>query len=212
MIYLADRSVFIHIPRTSGISLCQALASHPDLETLAPSIVLGYGIGEVSRHTTANSLKDQLSDWNRIQKVTIVRNPWRLAESTYRHFQEKNGQVKAGVLPWYAPGYCDWLDMIASLSFSEFIVQRMDHLRHGFFTHWCQEWGTFADLGVETFRMEDLDLEWPKLLDALGIPHVPRPAVNESRKSPLEWTDEAVEFLRSRCSRDFELFGYPDGP
>ena len=202
MIHYESKSLFIHIPRTSGISIARAVLSQ-DLEIRAPSVILGYNLGMFWRHSQAHKLKDLLPDWDVLEKFTIVRNPWRIAESSYRHFHQKQQALPLD------HSFQAILGPLCALPFGDFVIHTLDFLRKGFFAHWALEWETFNDLGVKAFKFEDLD--WGEVSRILQI-EGPRPHENAAPPQPMEWTDEAVSFLKSRCSLDFELFGYPECP
>jgi len=89
--------IFIHIPKTAGKSIMRAVKS--DFIS-SPSLIRKYKkpIGRsplrslVGRHPTAlvtknNSFED---DWNRMYKISWVRNPWQRAVSWWNMTHRKN--------------------------------------------------------------------------------------------------------------------------
>ena len=196
MIYIPERFLFIHIPRTSGINLCRSvLLCSPEPDPHVNIVMASYCSSSVWwRHSQASLLKPTLSEWDseHFQKVTIIRNPWEIVESSWRYL------VRRGLQP--------------SLSFSEWVLQHFSYLRHGFYDHWCCDWITGDDLGVDVLRFETLYQSWSTIGRMLEIPISPKVAHNSGGDMDLHWTPQAVEFIGSRCQGDFARFGYPDRP
>ena len=215
MIYYEHRSVFIHIPRTSGLSVSKAVLAQKNPELSGVNVILGHGLGPFWRHVQAHVLQTALPEWelSELKKFTIVRNPWRICESTYRYFRRKHQQILGGAAEWFDSEIQDTSKRCAESSFEEFILSHFQYLRKGFFAHWGLEWDTFRDLGVVAFQFEELDGNWPRVCELLQLPRAtPRPWENGTVPRKTLWTDRAVGFIRQRCALDFELFGYPRHP
>ena len=210
MIYYENRSLFIHIPRTSGISICQAVLSQCCPHDTGLNVVLGHGIGRFHRHIQAHNLAGILRDWQILEKYAVVRNPWRICESFYRHVLQQHRDVDR---IWASSQHRQFLTKASEMEFSQFVVWHFEFLRRGFFHHWCCSWETDSPLDVMAFRFEQLDDDWPKICRLLLIPQdTPRPRENASPRMELTWSEEAIAFIRDRCSLDFELFDYPEHP
>lgn len=215
MIYYEHRSLFIHIPRTSGVSVARAVLTQKDPEATGVNVVLGHGLGPYWRHAAAHVLREAVPEWDSpdLRKFTIVRNPWRICESTYRQFRRKQEQIADGLCTWFDPEIKERVARHAESSFEEFVLSHFDYLRQGFFAHWALEWGTFEELGVRPFRFEELGRDWPEVCDLLQLPRsTARPWDNAAAPCETVWTDQAVEFIHRRCRFDFEMFGYPEQP
>ena len=216
MIYFRDTTLFVHIPRTSGVSLTTTVMRHlSDPEHAAPSIVLG-DVGKFRRHSAAHRLFRIMDEFAAIpNKFTIVRNPWRICESMYKHFLRKHAILARGDNREIK--LRGRLSAVADQSFPQFVCQHFQFLRNGgFFAHWCCEWGTGLDLyGVEAFRFEELGeaSNWQRICSYVHLPvNTKREVINSSGDGSCEWDDQSVEFIRERCVFDFERFGYPDHP
>lgn len=199
MIYFKSKALFIHIPRTSGVAITQAVMhNYRALRDEAPLIVAGSSIGGITRHATGYALKVLVSDFHCIEKVAVIRNPWRMCESTYRYFK-----LYPDVYKW------------AHMEFGEFVLQHYQFLNcGGFWKHWCHDWENGLEYGVRPFRFEDLDdpTIWGELCRILQIPDAKREQFNAGEDIPVEWNDASVDFIRRVCEFDFLRFGYPDVP
>jgi hypothetical protein len=215
MIYYEYRSLFIHIPRTSGLSVAKAVLSQKDPEHSGVNVILGHGLGPFWRHAPAQFLKDALPEWAspRLKKFTIIRNPWRICESTFRQFRWKFHQVTSGACSWFDVETNRTLKRCSTCPFADFVLSHFQYLRRGFFAHWGLEWGSYRDLGVEAFRFEELERYWPRLCKWMQLPvGTPRPWENAAPPVETVWTEPAMEFIQERCELDFDLFGYPRHP
>lgn len=215
MIYYQHRALFIHIPRTSGISVSKAVLNQSDPEFTGVNVVLGLGLGKFWRHSQAHVLQRELPEFKApvLKKFTIVRSPWRICESTYRHFRFKDRQFSSKAASWVDPEVRDELRRYKEQSFEDFVLSHFQYLQGGFFAHWALEWDTLRDLGVKAFRFEDLDSDWPRICELLELPReTPRPEENASPPCETRWSEEAVDFIRRKCSLDLKLFAYPPHP
>ncbi|MDH3719380.1 MAG: sulfotransferase family 2 domain-containing protein, partial [Planctomycetota bacterium] len=89
MIYsLKHQFVFIHIPRTGGTSITETLAGQCWDATV--------DVFEL-KHATAEDLRVRfLSDvWHSLYRFTVVRNPWDIIASDYRHTLMAAEQIDA---------------------------------------------------------------------------------------------------------------------
>lgn len=214
MIYFERRALFIHIPRTSGMSISKAVldSNHPDL-----NVVLGDNFGPFGRHAQAHLLKDSIQNFDQIQKICVIRNPWRIVESTYRLSIKIALEIKQGEHEWMRTKEKQiWLKSLKQ-TFEEFVFEYFKYLRKGFYAHWCLEWGTFHDLGVKAFAFESIQEHWPHICEILQLPtetilpHENSAAIKIINED-INWTQDAIEFIKSHCELDFQLFNYPRQP
>ncbi|TWT58887.1 hypothetical protein KOR42_22740 [Thalassoglobus neptunius] len=201
MIYAKGRYCFIHIPRTSGISICRAVMDQSMGES-GPDMLLGDGFQrkfKLWRHSRALMIRKRVPDWDQIIRFAVMRNPWRICESSYHHFRGLSHDMNH-------PKIAQWRQM----EFSEFVVDHYAFLQvgGGFWHHWCCD-RDGNDIGVEALLFERFD--WDRVQEILQI-QVERPRVNGADSSPVVWTPEAEEFIRVRTVRDRERFNYPDSP
>lgn len=219
MIYYPAHSLFIHIPRTSGISLTMtAMRNVQDIEDKSPSYITCGPLGRFKRHASAAELVEMFSH-DTFTKWAVMRNPWRMCESMYRHFHRKRLMIEMGegvsvIGSEEHDDCCYW----SGMSFSVFVSEHYQYLQRGggFWHHWCCGDSPADDLGVQHILYEQLDKPqvWEKVCGLLRIPldsrraHTNQGAVNVN----IEWTSDAIRFIRNRCFDDFNRFGYPDSP
>ena len=214
MIYFERRALFIHIPRTSGMSISKAVldSNHPDL-----NVVLGVDFGPFCRHSHAHFLKDTIQDFDQIQKFCVMRSPWRIVESTYRLAIKLGNELTQGHHEWMRPAAKQvWLTSLEQ-TFEEFVLKNFKYLRKGFYAHWCMEWETFRNLDVKTFAFESIHDHWPQICEILQVPnHTTLPHENSAAcdriDARIQWTPDSIQFIQSRCELDFKLFDYASQP
>jgi hypothetical protein len=212
MIHIPGHSLFVHIPKTSGMSLSVlAQRNRYGWEDGAPNIVLGEMSQCMRRHSTALELRNEIPEFFSIQKWTIIRNPWRIFESAYRFFCGRAEAMRAGHSRWKGTAFQREVETLLADEFPGFVQTAYGYMTQGgFFSHWCTDWNG-ADWGIEVLKYEQLD--WPRICDLLMVPHnAPRPLYNASEPQRCEWTKEAIDIVRCRCWDDFSRFGYDDVP
>jgi hypothetical protein len=216
MIYSRGRFLFLHIPRTGGISLTNCFAScFPSSGARGVLISTGHFPYVLRRHARADELSQHLVDWDRIPKFAVIRNPWRAIESNYRRMRSFRldlpslGPVDDGWAATFRSAvneanempFCDWV-----LHFYSFMVEGAGH-----WWHYCLA-DDGADLGVEAFRFESLSREWPTIAERMGIPGAVLPHCNAVESAECRWTTDAMRFVRAHFADDFRRFGYPENP
>ncbi len=218
MIYLQEHSLFLHIPRTSGCSLYEAVMRYGKMDDL-PLIASGGAVAAFHRHSRAKMLQSIIPEFHEpwFRRFTIVRNPWRLIESNYRFFQAL--ALKLNAQSGQTVGNCktrffDYVGQVSLLSFSEFVTTQHGFLipGGGFYQYFCMDEG--RDLRVYPYRFEQIDQCWSELCDLLKLDCLPpRPHVNAaSYSAQLNWDASAIAFVRCFCLDDIQRFGYPDKP
>jgi hypothetical protein len=227
--------LFVHIPRTGGISISDAL-----LDAFPDSIA---DVDE-NRHRYAMGCRgvDRLGKiWDRLYKFTVIRNPWEIIESDF-HLMSRD--VRALHVHTKMKSNDRWyrkLKRVAKYkSFSEFVVReylgRNIVWEGGFWRTWCCD-ADGGDLGITVLRYEDLAEEWlevqkklgfrqpldqmnsanelffgPKYVDKslrqLGIEPVARPTIRIEPLFPCEWTPAIRDAVGEMCHMDLSQFGY----
>jgi hypothetical protein len=187
----AHRCIFVHIPKTAGSSITQALFG-------APSRHVPYFV-----YQRANPIK-----FHRYFKFAFVRNPWDRLVSTYFFLRE-------GGLNWQdrqwsernLAGYGDfgsfvrgWLTPENAYSWIHFMPQ----------SHFiCNQAG---DLMVDFVgRFERLTDDFDVVARRLGLA-ANLPLTNQSEHAPFAayYDSETRDIVRLVYSRDIEAFGYAD--
>ena len=212
MIYSPSKFVFIHIPRTGGMSITQALAGR--LPEIADMTINVSGLGDQRwwRHSRACELARDIPHWDKLYKFAVIRNPWEIVASFWRLVQRDLALLERPrpTFPRSADDYWEFLSQTSRMSFEEWVPWHFAYLRGsgGFWRYWCCG-PNGEDLGVEPVRYERLREEWPGLCKRLGVGRLKLPRVNEAGGS-VEWTPDAVESVRDLCSDDMARFGYCD--
>lgn len=152
-------------------------------------------------------------------RLAVVRDPFARIRSCYVDKIVRNRESGRPLHPGFARYRLLPLfpNFSLEMSFTEFLraVNRVpDLLADGHFRSQHRFLAVDGDrVRVDRLiRLERFDEEMRSLLDELGLPVWDGGRVNRSKAgmpSP-EWTDEAVDLVRRRYRRDFDLLGYPD--
>jgi len=177
MIYLPKRAVFIHIPRTAGNSITNAIASACAGNNY--DIFIGTGAhsvehwSHVARHSTASRLKKFITEWDDIFKFAIVRTEEDRLNSIKRLVQ-RDIERKVHELDICAEG---WRRVLMSEDkqwyWDLMTEQDTDHYTKGL---------DGEDLGVELFDYNRLDELWPEICAKCQLPTIPLPHLNKVEK------------------------------
>jgi len=214
MLYLENEFLFLHIPRTSGISLCNTFIRNYPEEIHQLNLCMGRLTHELWRHSRAYLLQDLIDEWGTLRKFTIVRNPWRLIESNWNYFLHVLANQKHTFCYLRERGAVEEIQRITAQDFNYFVQTHYKFLIKGFYHFWCLHPGTDADLGVQAFKYEELDEQWPNLCGLMQLPEdTERIRMNGT---PLQfdeiWSADSIDYIQEKCRHDFELFDYPREP
>jgi len=206
MIYAPGRFLFIHIPRTNGIAITSTVAVGTDWNKEYGLLISSgrYPI-DLHRHARAFELHPHIPDWDVVRRAAVIRNPFRRAASIYRKMLTYNASSR-------------WFKHASTTSFGQWVPEHLLKIgirpNAGFWWFYCL--GKHGeDLGVEAFRFEQLDVQWPRLAEILGLPGTAKSLhVNQAAESAraIEWTSDPVHFMRKHLIDDFTRFGYPKEP
>jgi hypothetical protein len=176
MIYLPGRAVFIHIPRTGGNSVKNAIASNCigyGIQTCVSTVPYVYKEFErVQGHQRATVLKGYIREWNDIYRFAI-----------HRPMQERIESIFSWVEKLRNRGYCEKpgthpevRELICRDDYKEWI--RENWQKHT--TQWFTQGDYGEDLGVEIYKFEDLSDRWGEICDKCNIPKCELPHLNKS--------------------------------
>ena len=175
MIYLPKRAVFIHIPRTGGNSIKNAIASTcvghgvPSLISTVPMFVKEFE--RCQGHQTAAVLKGYIRDWNDIYRFAIHR-PIKDRFVSMNNWVQRLKSNQHKILEPIADEIKDFLEIEDHMKFFE--DNWMEHTTQ-FFTQ-----GHYGeDLGVEVYKFEDLPDRWHEICDKCQIPRCELPHLNK---------------------------------
>jgi hypothetical protein len=191
------RFLFVHIQKTAGTSLRQALQTAiPDLDTFRGT------------HDHAASARPHLgAEWDRYFKAAFVRNPWDRLVSWYSMIRE---QTEAPYRLWQyvrerASNFEEFLyrctDTIEDTDGTKSIVfNQLDYISD-------EQGRVLVDF---TGRYEDLEHDARRLfarlgLEMIGLPHARR---SQHRHYSAYYTERTRQLVAERYRRDIEYFGY----
>ena len=167
MIYLPKRALFIHIPRTAGNSITNAIA------TSCAGNNFDMLIGTVAHnpanswskifqtHARAEKLRPYIDDWDEIFKFAIYRpNPDRLKSA--ERLIERDIQNKT-----YDSPACDeyWKKVLLDKNYRDQFLKDFESQGVNFYTKVKGK-----DAGVELFRFIDLKDKWDEICYKCRIP------------------------------------------
>lgn len=172
MIYLPKRAVFIHIPRTGGNSIKNAIASTcighgiPSLVSTMPTFTKEFD--RCQGHQTAAVLKGYIREWNDVYRFAVHRPISDRFESMTRWIKKIKDDPNH-VVPEELEEFINIEDHATF-----FKENWMDHTTQ-FFTQ-----GLYGeDLGVEVYNFEDLPDRWHEICDKCQIPRCELPHLNK---------------------------------
>lgn len=203
------RFLFIHIQKTGGSSISQALGSRiPDLRSF------------LGKHDHALWGKSHLdSDWSDYYKVAFVRNPWDRLVSWYMMI-EQNGQA----LPWFRRiakrnSYSRlWQYVLRnSSSFEEFLhkctdtIDDLDGRKSFMYNQLDYVTDDTGNVIVDFIgRYENFERDTRVVFDNLGLDDLVLPYINRSKHGHYSeyYSEAAKQLVAERYSKDIAFFGY----
>lgn len=208
MIYnMCKNFLFIHIPRCSGTSMSNALRT-----TFRDSLVNDDDM----KHARVPRLKKMLGDrWADTYKFAVIRSPWEIIESYWRHTKLAYNEITSTTNPfWYnhvieVEGYSGFQEYVEK----QYVQPGNVNLRNG-----CGFWRTFCtnlegngEEGVHPVLISEVDEFWVKFCASFNIMDAPRyPRDNMAHYSNMKWTPQLIELIGTRCKDDIELFGFKE--
>lgn len=214
MIYSPSRFVFIHLPRTGGFSITQALASR--IMALGDLTVVTSGLNNSGpqgwwTHSRACELRNHIPHWDSLWKFAVIRNPWDMVASRWRWTQRMWSLIESRPIPTAPPNMLHWRELYSAskMTFEEWIPWAHIHLRghDGFWQFYCCR-SDGSSLGVEPIAFEKLQDEWPSIAERLALPNLQLPRLNTSNEDPPAWTQAAIDTVAEMCVNDVERFAF----
>lgn len=184
--------LFIHIPKTAGVSLIRTYEDYFTDARHSPALVYKLMLGRKFR---------QLSTF------AIVRNPWTRIFSAYNFLirgglistDREMGKVLVEQCPSFEQFIKEWLPENGVCSYMHFVPQ------HEFVCGWGE------NVIVENIvKLERLDSDWPSLSDNLGIPLRKIQRANVSTKDDFRdhYDNESIEIVHELYKKDIKVFNY----
>jgi hypothetical protein len=180
MIYLPKRALFIHIPRTAGNSITNAIASScagNNIDIVIGTCVNVYGFYNVERHVTAYSLYSKIKEWDNIFKFAIYRPQEERVESFFRLIERdrKNKElIESSVVDE------EWKSILRMSNYKEYLLNlwKKDGIDMNSLDYFIRDQNG-NDLGVELFDYNNLQNLWPEICDKCQIPRCELPYLNK---------------------------------
>lgn len=193
MILKKRKIIFIHIPKTGGTSMENAL--------IGKSNILNSNHKKASEYARRNNLDDFF-------KFTIVRNPWDKMVSEYFYYKQGG-----------SPGF--WRDKILHKqmpdSFLKFVKNNFWPVKPKRPKHHCAQFSFLSANGEENVmdyicRFETLHEDAATVSDKIGfrlkLPHLRK---SEHRHYSEYYDTEALEIVAKKYKKDIDYFGYKFG-
>jgi len=191
------RSIFVHVQKTGGSSIRDAL---------------GMAQFDAHKHRFASELRAiyGADTWNQYFKFAFVRNPWDRLVSWWEMMRRNvvEGRPRNGFQRYV---------MERAGTFAEFLQQCDTEYRDADGAKWIYrnqvDYLTDADdvLLVDFVgRFEQLQLDFSRVAARLSVPPITLPRVNATVRRPYTSYDsrELRELVAERYAKDIEAFGY----
>lgn len=207
------KCLFVHIPKTAGQSIETAFLSKMGLDwesreslLLKPNNDPAKGPPRLAHLTAEEYVRHgylSSTEFNSYVKFSIVRNPWSRLASEYRYM--------------YQPfcSFRDFLDKYFPRPEDDDYGCCQDRYRHIIPQHqfiFGKDGRTLVD---EIGRFENLQDDFERIIQGLGLPDVALPHVNKSNSVNAVYTDlyddETREIVANLYKDDIRIFGYGFG-
>jgi hypothetical protein len=168
MIYIPGKLLYVHIPRTGGISVTSALAQAV-LPRFGAIVATANGPGLLRRHARAVDLIHLLPEWAEIPKFAVDRPVAEIVESDYRLHQAEWQSHQASPLR-SDPQWVSSVERHARMTLAEFRVARWEPWLSGRtpWEHWCCDHDG-RDMGIIRIEFADLQTRWLEMTLAAGL-------------------------------------------
>ena len=175
MLYVPARFLFLHIPRSAGMSISTTLLTALIREQPLTSLLYTSGLTlPWHQHATADELQHLVRDFDTIYKFAVERPTCDIIASDYRLHQQGAIELAAGEEPLF-------IESIAAArneTLEQFKRRRWNPWLRGqdAWSRW-----TGGRLDIHRLRFDHLDEDWIKTLDAIGIPRCELNRCNQTR-------------------------------
>ena len=208
MISITNKFIFVHIPKTAGVSLYLALFSkeHKPAKFPCKGGVLGWN--HESLEQIESGMRNLNIDTESFYKFTVIRNPWDKILSSYLFWKNMSPSSKI-----YDKDQSEYMTK-HNLSFKDFCMCLNDDVPIFCNTAHCQPQLDFFIKTPDSFnkilRFENLQSGIQEVLLDIHLTDVHIPHYNKtSHKHYSEYYDEETrEIVAQKYAKDIEYFGY----
>jgi len=193
------RAVFIHIPKTAGNSIAEALNALPKKTD--------QEVPNISKHATAAQVKSMVGErlWLEYFTFTCVRNPWDLMVSSYTWWLQTAPKLKKLLDP-------DVRAVRRLGSFSAFVKSPFGRTMINEYSGDMFDWYSENGEVIVDFiaRFENLEEDWKDICKGIGVPYNSLPHVNRTKRSAYRqyYSDETRQIVAERFHKTIALFDY----
>ena len=193
MINHEHKFIFVHIPKTAGITVIQMLSRACSVDDKFKS---GHPIYDKYLEFFGQSIKEYFS-------FCIVRNPWDRLVSVFHYLQNggrNNKDAKQG-------------EMLKDYNFKSFVhdfsFEKFPYIHFKPQMYFIKSVDNFDYIG----RLENLQEDFNIICDKIGIPRQQLPHQNKSKHKHYTeyYDDETREIVAQKYAKDIEYFGYKFG-
>lgn len=199
MIHVPGKLIFIHIPRTGGTSIREAV------KQAFPNAIENLAL----KHCTAWNLRWDipLVEWEQCVRFTVIRNPYETIESDWRFWHAAGKLYPTSFFGSDELGRRKLIRVVSS-DFPTYVrnewLGRYSPLMAGGFRRTYCYGPSGEDIGVEVLRFEKLNEDWNKLCERLDI-KVPLQKLNSMPREPVVWPEAERRAIAELCWMDFQL-------
>lgn len=195
--------IFIHIPKTGGRSVSQALLTHGEgrfLEKFKNDADTGEGVpSSFVKHAYAKSVRNMLGTdiYDSMETFAFVRNPYERLWSLYRYQRQRKWQERAR-----------GMRAIYGLKFNDFVCAACENSPRPMSDYITDKSGNLIIKSVLKFeRLEKDFASWSS--DVIGEAII-LPVIGGTRGSVEDepFAQRSVSRVQHAYAKDFELFGY----
>lgn len=211
----SHKFIFLHVPKVAGASMNEVFRSY-DMTFWAGLFTKGAKLRRhkgrlkvgFAEHIKAKQLKDKMSSktFEEYYKFAFVRNPWEREVSWYKWI------LKTKVTPKLT-------EQVSKLKdFNDFVLWFADNLPKLDSVYDNQKDFIYDDKGSQLVnfigRYENLEGDFRKILEEVGLPLVTLPVKNATKEKNTEnayrklYNERSIELVAQLRSADIHIFGY----
>jgi hypothetical protein len=194
--------IFIHVPKTGGLAVTEALMRVVGIpvppRTLVPLEPTGHA--PISHHDVYPL--EKVLDYN---TFAFVRNPWDRAVSMYHYWRQTFKQSRVRQENPRITALAD------ELSFTQWVRSVIAHEQFWFFANQFNYLNFHGKVGVDFLgRFENLRGDFEVITKEIGLPYVTLPHTNKSDHKPYRelYDDESKKVIAKKYETDIDLFKY----